>query len=774
MQTDADGGGGWSSYYRNITGGADPSDGGVGREPGGRRRKFASYLKAANELRQSYYAGYANRSTDMDKEYDDDTGNQPSSSWPEVEVTRSGDEELVLFPSYARLRPDKSTSRKGVERAAGRRHEEDQVENSGHQEDWTNDYLNASGEEMVEEDDNVVDVDVRGWLFAPHSGPLTRKNRYLHWVALKLCGLPAQASNLPGEPDRNPTAAELESTKEATATITQDGRPASLYSGDEKLDELTRTSSTPLNPVAAAARRLSWRPSVISTPSSQTLPPQQQQQQPQLSPAEIATAHSALTARLAPFMHRPIPGTPVTIFFFNSTTSQSRTLVTSETGHFSIRAALPFLPTHVRVLASETLSATEKVIVHEPSGISLISDIDDTVKHSAVSMGAREIFRNTFTAPLSTLSIPGVADWYSRLARAPYHVNFHYVSNSPWQLYPVLKSFFEEAGLPPGSMHLKQYSGMLQGIFEPVAERKKGTVERVLRDFPQRRWILVGDSGEADLEVYTEIAERFPGRILAVFIRDVTTTLAPDEKGFFDSNELQAEYSKAMQEWADEKAASVKEAAIAKIPPPLPPKRRSANAAGQQKDQEEPRTHAQRPEAARREQSSSSSASSTKVPPPKPPKPSELRVMRTNTAVPALPSPPPSSWAVRLAPSDPSSLRGHSAPSSPPPPPLPRRTATVSGTEGQTFAVASALSSVAQAPLPGATSSSPSPSLPLTAQQQQQQEALLSKKEELWIRRWERAQMIMDRNGVVLKSWRNGGDVEVICRSIVEEALWGK
>ena len=82
-------------------------------------------------------------------------------------------------------------------------------------------------------------------------------------------------------------------------------------------------------------------------------------------------------------------------------------------------------------------------------------------------------------------------------------------------------------------MHLKAYNGMLQGIFEPVAERKKPVLERILSDFPERKFILVGDSGEADLEVYTELAVANPGRVLAIFIRDVTT---PEQPGFFDAS----------------------------------------------------------------------------------------------------------------------------------------------------------------------------------------------------------------------------------------------
>ncbi|KAI7298364.1 hypothetical protein KC315_g18082 [Hortaea werneckii] len=87
------------------------------------------------------------------------------------------------------------------------------------------------------------------------------------------------------------------------------------------------------------------------------------------------------------------------------------------------------------------------------------------------------------------------------------------------------------ARLPIGSFHLKQYSGMLGGIFEPVAERKKGSLDKIMRDFPDRRFILVGDSGEADLEVYTDVALDNPGRVLGIFIRDVTT---PTRTGYFD------------------------------------------------------------------------------------------------------------------------------------------------------------------------------------------------------------------------------------------------
>lgn len=82
------------------------------------------------------------------------------------------------------------------------------------------------------------------------------------------------------------------------------------------------------------------------------------------------------------------------------------------------------------------------------------------------------------------------------------------------------------AGLPRGgSVQLKQYSGMISGIWENAADKKRAGVEGILRDFPGRKFVLVGDSGEQDLELYTEIAIQFRGQVLGIFIRDVTTPL---------------------------------------------------------------------------------------------------------------------------------------------------------------------------------------------------------------------------------------------------------
>ena len=344
----------------------------------------------------------------------------------------------------------------------------------------------------------VCEVNVNGWLFMPHVGVHSRKTRWQLGLIRWMCGLSNQSPNYPPEDAEAATPPEEELFKSA-ASHTDSGIGPSTGGGGESV---------------AGRNFYSWRNGPSDSP------------QPAMSAAQLRAANEALEERIAPFTHTPARGLPVSIFFYdavNDIQAERRSLLTQENGHFSCSAALPFVPTHVRVLASETLSATEPVTAQPPCGISVISDIDDTVKNSGVMLGAREMAKATFTAPVGDFVIDGVADWYRALAAPPFNCALHYISNSPWQLYPVLRSFFDQTGLPPGSFHLKHYVGMLQGALEPAADRKRGTVERVMQDFPDRKFLLIGDSGEADLEVYAEMAERWPDRVLAICIRDITT-----------------------------------------------------------------------------------------------------------------------------------------------------------------------------------------------------------------------------------------------------------
>ncbi|KAK8220438.1 hypothetical protein IWZ01DRAFT_555189 [Phyllosticta capitalensis] len=500
------------------------------REPGARRRKLAGYLKAANELRQAYQSTYTNGWRGGDKGDWMDADDTPG-AFPDATIVRSGEEEMVLFPSYARTHV--------------RRKRAPPPDTSGNDaEYWKQEF------ERHEDDNAIVDVDVRGWIYYPHKGQMNRKHRLFVGVARQLVGLPNAPgkSSKPNSRSPSPHASERASlqdrndkreeefVEQEALDIVKKGEKEASYAGrgsysenpsrTSDMDSLYSVRSREPSPI----RRRTNDTWMDEEPVITSLQKRDSWKEPQkMNAAELAMANTHLMSRLKPFLAMPLASTPISIFFYNDKISRQRTIYTDAAGHFTTRAALDFVPTHIRIMVSESLSTTAEIHVTEPKGISVISDIDDTIKHSAISAGAREIFRNAFIRELGDLTIEGVKEWYGALYEKG--VKFHYVSNSPWQIYPVISQFFKMAGLPPGSFHLKQYSGMLQGIFEPVAERKKATLERLARDFPQRSFILVGDSGEADLEVYTDFVLDNPGRVLGVFIRDVTTK---PHKGFFD------------------------------------------------------------------------------------------------------------------------------------------------------------------------------------------------------------------------------------------------
>ncbi|MCJ1238343.1 hypothetical protein MMC14_006332 [Varicellaria rhodocarpa] len=518
-------------------------------ERGTRRRKFAGYLKAANELRQSYQQSYAGRGQD-DGGVDDYDQGIPG-AFPDVAIARNGDEEMVLFPSYARRHVEKERPRLHNPPGASQSLRDETV--SGDAEYWRREW------EKYEDDNAVVDVDIRGWVYTPHRGPMTRKNRLLVGLARHLSGIPAPAANSQNNSRSSSTNREratdpeAELVERAANSLSQRGRLEADVAGrggysEKPAQDLDQSSlySYVSESRSPSPRHHSPKPGDFphpltntslafdqdNAPGSAGLSKRASWNQPaDMTAAELSVANANLMARLKPFLNNPLISASLTMFFYNDSTSQSRSTETNEAGHFTFRAALDFVPTHVRVLATPKLSVTEEVRITEPTGISVISDIDDTIKHSSIGSGAKEIFRNTFIRDLGDLTIEGVREWYTIMADMG--VQMHYVSNSPWQLYPVLVSFFAGAGLPKGSFHLKQYTGMLQGIFEPVAERKKGTLDKILHDFPKRRFILIGDSGEADLELYTDYVVSNPGRILGVFIRDVTSS---PNQGFFDSS----------------------------------------------------------------------------------------------------------------------------------------------------------------------------------------------------------------------------------------------
>jgi len=157
----------------------------------------------------------------------------------------------------------------------------------------------------------------------------------------------------------------------------------------------------------------------------------------------------------------------------------------------------------------------------EEQGMSVISDVDDTIKISHV-LDKPALLENTFCRTFKPVEgMAGVYRGWERTCGA----QFHYVTASPWQLYVPLSDFTRSNGFPAGTWHMKEFRVKDRSVFELFAspERYKlGVIEPLLRKFPKRQFVLVGDSGEKDPEIYGALARKHPDQIQRIFIRDVT------------------------------------------------------------------------------------------------------------------------------------------------------------------------------------------------------------------------------------------------------------
>ena len=103
-------------------------------------------------------------------------------------------------------------------------------------------------------------------------------------------------------------------------------------------------------------------------------------------------------------------------------------------------------------------------------------------------------------------------------------IHFHYVSSSPWQLFSALEDFVR---LP--NFHVAASTCEHSGCGTTVLRRlmlfrrkgKGAEIRSILRRFPNRNFILVGDSGERDPEIYGGIARRFPHQVQTIYIRQL-------------------------------------------------------------------------------------------------------------------------------------------------------------------------------------------------------------------------------------------------------------
>lgn len=177
------------------------------------------------------------------------------------------------------------------------------------------------------------------------------------------------------------------------------------------------------------------------------------------------------------------------------------------------------IPVSVALSDDDARQFVSSIFLLNRRGISVVSDIDDTIKITEC-MSKRACTRNTFLLPFR--AVPGMSELYQDWSHQG--ATIHYVSACPWQLYEPLRVFMADAGFPSGPMVMKEFRWKDRTVFDMFDSPEEYKVSRIgvlLERFPDRRFILVGDSGQSDPEAYGALARRFPKQVKRILIRSV-------------------------------------------------------------------------------------------------------------------------------------------------------------------------------------------------------------------------------------------------------------
>jgi phosphatidate phosphatase APP1 len=180
----------------------------------------------------------------------------------------------------------------------------------------------------------------------------------------------------------------------------------------------------------------------------------------------------------------------------------------------------------------QPVRTTAQVLTPAPTAtFGVVSDMDDTVLQSEMTSFLRAARMVLLENALTRLPFPGVAAFYRALDRGATGAEANpmfYVSSSPWNLYDVIDGFLEAQRIPTGPLLLRDWDF---GKLNERHARHKGVVIREIFDtYPELPFLLVGDSGQEDPEIYTELVRERPGRVKAVYIRNVSANPERSER----------------------------------------------------------------------------------------------------------------------------------------------------------------------------------------------------------------------------------------------------
>jgi phosphatidate phosphatase APP1 len=202
---------------------------------------------------------------------------------------------------------------------------------------------------------------------------------------------------------------------------------------------------------------------------------------------------------------------------------------TDRSGYVDCRVQGDLTPGWATVTLSTDGAASVEapVRVVDPSiTFGVISDIDDTVMVTALPRPLLAAWNTFVLDEHARAAVPGMAVLYERLVTANPGAPVFYISTGAWNVAPALTRFLSRHLYPAGPLLLTDWGPTPDRWFRSGREHKRTTLVRLAAEFPDVRWLLIGDDGQHDQEIYSEFAAAHPDNVAAVAIRRLSATEA--------------------------------------------------------------------------------------------------------------------------------------------------------------------------------------------------------------------------------------------------------
>jgi phosphatidate phosphatase APP1 len=183
---------------------------------------------------------------------------------------------------------------------------------------------------------------------------------------------------------------------------------------------------------------------------------------------------------------------------------------------------------HTFVVRTEgSLEVEARVYVVDPSvGFGIVSDIDDTVMVTALPRPLLAAWNTFVLDEHARRPVPGMAVLYERLRNTRPGCPVIYLSTGAWNVAPTLSRFLVRNFYPAGPLLLTDWGPTTDRWFRSGREHKERSLNRLAQEFPGVKWLLVGDDGQHDEELYGAFVSRHPDSVEAVAIRQLSNSEA--------------------------------------------------------------------------------------------------------------------------------------------------------------------------------------------------------------------------------------------------------